>query len=186
MGTTRYNKEQLYQSISSSESWRQVCIKLGLRYAGGNVQCLKKKAEELGFDVSHFKGRGWNIGGKARNEIPLEKCLQKGFYIKADTLKKKLLKAGQIEEKCSECQIGNEWNGKLLVLELDHIDGDVSNNERTNLRLLCPNCHSQTETFRGRKRAGVVELADRSGLEPLALNKRAGSNPVTRIGEKNV
>jgi ribosomal protein L44E len=52
------------------------------------------------------------------------------------------------ELKCDECGIEEEWNNKPLSLELDHIDGDKHNNKRTNLRYLCPNCHSQTSTFR--------------------------------------
>ncbi|WKV20415.1 hypothetical protein 16Q_022c [Pseudomonas phage 16Q] len=54
--------------------------------------------------------------------------------------------------KCLWCGIGDNWNGKSLVLQLDHIDGDTSNNDLTNLRVLCPNCHSQTETFASRNR----------------------------------
>lgn len=50
-------------------------------------------------------------------------------------------------EECSECNLGPEWNGKLLALQVDHIDGNSDNNSPWNLRLLCPNCHSQTETF---------------------------------------
>lgn len=49
-------------------------------------------------------------------------------------------------EICAECQTGPEWNGKPLTLELDHIDGNSDNNLPSNLRLLCPNCHSQTDT----------------------------------------
>jgi hypothetical protein len=52
--------------------------------------------------------------------------------------------------KCIECGIGSEWNGKLLTLQLDHIDGDGKNHSLNNLRIICPNCHSQTETFSGR------------------------------------
>lgn len=51
------------------------------------------------------------------------------------------------QHKCLWCR-NNEWNGKPLTLELDHIDGDTSNNNRENLRFLCPNCHSQTSTWR--------------------------------------
>lgn len=50
-------------------------------------------------------------------------------------------------EQCSECGIGNTWNDKTLVLHLDHIDGNSDNNFPENLRLLCPNCHSQTENY---------------------------------------
>ena len=151
MRIPKYNNEQVKQYISESESWRQVCLKLGLKYAGGNVQRLKKVAETYDIDYSHFKGRGWNLGGEAKNAVPLSKCLVNGVFIKPSSLKNKMLKAGMIDYFCSDCGVGDEWNGKMLVLELDHIDGDPMNNQQSNLRLLCPNCHSQTATFRGRK-----------------------------------
>lgn len=53
---------------------------------------------------------------------------------------------------CVECGIGNEYNGKPLSLHIDHIDGNSDNNFPNNLRTLCPNCHSQTETFGNRGR----------------------------------
>lgn len=57
-----------------------------------------------------------------------------------------------LEEQNNNCLCGiHNWNDKNLVLELDHIDGDKKNNKRENLRMLCPNCHSQTPTFRRRK-----------------------------------
>lgn len=56
---------------------------------------------------------------------------------------------------CSICDLGREYNGRPLSLQLDHEDGDWANNTPDNLRWLCPNCHSQTETYAGRnKRRG--------------------------------
>jgi hypothetical protein len=66
------------------------------------------------------------------------------------TLRKFLIEShGEI---CTECGIGLEYNGKPLTLTVDHIDGDSDNNFPSNLRLLCPNCHSQTDTFKGRNK----------------------------------
>ena len=64
------------------------------------------------------------------------------------TLKKFLVE--EFGEQCSECRQEGTWNNKPLVLQLDHIDGNSDNNYPKNLRLLCPNCHTQTENFGSR------------------------------------
>ena len=66
-------------------------------------------------------------------------------------LKMRLVNEGYKNLECEECGIQNEWNGKSIVLELDHMNGDNKDNRLENLKILCPNCHSQTPTFRGRK-----------------------------------
>ena len=93
-----------------------------------------------------------NIGSsnvKRRQYIPVEELLNKNSTISSYRLKQKLIKENMIEVVCSCCKL-TEWMGKPIPLELDHIDGDNTNNEFTNLRMLCPNCHAQTETYRGK------------------------------------
>ena len=63
----------------------------------------------------------------------------------AEVLKKYLVE--KFGEKCVECGQDGTWNNRPLVLQLDHIDGDSDNNFPSNIRLLCPNCHTQTENF---------------------------------------
>lgn len=76
-----------------------------------------------------------------------------------------------IEYKCAECLI-EKWNNKKIVLELDHIDGDSYNCKLTNLRYLCPNCHSQTRTYKGKNsNTGKIKITDDQLLESLNQHK---------------
>lgn len=76
----------------------------------------------------------------------LEK-FHKGLIKSNSTVKKALIEdRGEI---CEKCDIGNNWNGFPLNLQVDHVDGDNKNNFPTNVRLICPNCHSQTNNFCG-------------------------------------
>ena len=94
---------------------------------------------------------GFNVGGKNQS-VPLKEILE-GLhpYFQTGKVKKKLIQEKVFDYKCVECGI-SEWNGKQIVLHLDHIDGDSSNHKKTNLRFLCPNCHSQTDTWCGKNK----------------------------------
>ena len=65
-------------------------------------------------------------------------------------LRKRLIRDGVIPYECQECGMGPEWRGKPLSLVLDHINGKNDDHRIENLRFLCPNCNSQTETFAGK------------------------------------
>lgn len=95
------------------------------------------------------------------NETPLEDILvENSSYTNTKCLKEKLLKKKLLTNNCYECGIGSEWNGKPLSLQLDHKNGINNDNRLENLRLLCPNCHSQTPTFCGRHRKVITKCTD--------------------------
>ena len=77
-----------------------------------------------------------------------DKRIECGLVHKRDRLKRYIIE--RLGEVCSECGQKPEWNNKPLVLQLDHIDGDSDNNFPSNIRLVCPNCHTQTDTFTSR------------------------------------
>ena len=74
------------------------------------------------------------------------------------------------ENKCNKCGL-DEWLGHKFVLELEHKDGNNKNNNRDNLEMICPNCHSLTETWRGRnKKERRHRVPDKQLLESLLVN----------------
>jgi hypothetical protein len=83
------------------------------------------------------------------HRVSLETMLTEKSTAQRKTLKSRLITAGLLKNECYKCGI-SEWLGKPLSLDLDHINGINDDNRLENLRILCPNCHSQTETYRGR------------------------------------
>ncbi len=149
--TRSYTDEQFTKAVAESFSWRQVAFNIGLNGdAGSNTTTLKRLADDLSLDISHFRGMGWNIGGTPANKRPLEELLRDGVLVRALALKKRLVAEGVLLDECNKCKLSKTWQGEPIVLELDHINGDRFDNRIENIRLLCPNCHSQTENFRGR------------------------------------
>lgn len=118
---------------------------------------MKLAARELGLDTAHMLGQGWNVGWQSNPSrerlIPLSNILvEDSTYTTIWRLKRRLLRAGILEYRCYVCGL-TEWNGQPLSLQLDHINGVHLDHRIENLRLLCPNCHSQTETFAGKNKA---------------------------------
>lgn len=85
-----------------------------------------------------------------QNKIKSEDIFTENSDVSRISAKRRVLKENLIDNECSECGLKDTWNGKSIVLVLDHINGVNNDNRIENLRLLCPNCNSQTLTFSGR------------------------------------
>lgn len=111
----------------------------------------------------------WVKIGKTRKENHKKQILQSDYFeLSFESLRFRILY--EQDEKCNKCGL-SEWLGESLVLELEHKDGNHFNNERSNLEMLCPNCHSLTETWRGRnKRERKMRVSDEKLLEALLTN----------------
>lgn len=154
-GKIEVSKEQLLEAIEKTSSAVQASQHLGLMYT-----TFIRRCKEHGVYAPNQGGKGTaKPNPKAR--IPIEDILSGKKMMDSKAVKKKLLAAGLKKEECEECGLGPFWNGKKLTLQLDHKDGDRTNNSFENLRMICPNCHAQTPTFsRGKLRAAVAELVD--------------------------
>jgi len=106
-----------------------------------------RRCKKLGLT---FKNGGQNKGNHQRFST---KDILEGKHPQYSTckLKARLLKENILENSCSNCKI-TTWNNKPIVLHLDHINGIPKDHRLENLRLLCPNCHSQTDTWCGRNK----------------------------------
>jgi len=149
MKLLKYTLEQLTQAIKESSNYRQTLDKLGVVPAGGNYQILKKAIKYFELDASHFTGHASNKGKKFGPKRNIEEYLTNTFPIQSHKLRLRLLNDGVLEPVCSKCRL-TTWLDQPIPLELDHINGIHSDNTLTNLQLLCPNCHAQTENYRGR------------------------------------
>lgn len=139
--------------MENAQSFGDVLKAFDLNNKGGNHKTLKARLEHDNVDFSHIPlGRGSNRKRHRGGSMPtaLEQVLVYGSDYNTNRLKKRLIKLGMLIEVCAGCGLGREWNGKPLVLVLDHINGDNRDHRIENLRLLCPNCNSQTPAFCGR------------------------------------
>ena len=148
----KYTEGQLRAAVRDASSLRQVLLKLNVAPFGGNYAVLKKAIEYYQLDTAHFSGQAWSKGQSLPQKRTLDDYLNNRATIQSYKLKRRLLKEGIFKHQCMNCR-RTKWAGKPIPLELDHIDGNNKNNSLTNLRLLCPNCHALTPTYRSKNRS---------------------------------
>lgn len=146
------SRDDLQSLISNSQSYKEVLSCFGLQAKGNNINTLKKRINEDMIDDSNIRNMPRTFMANSISRTPKEKIFIRDSLVSRIVAKRRIISDNIIDSSvCAECKMGKEWNGKPLVLILDHING-ISNDHRIeNLRFLCPNCNSQTATFAGRQ-----------------------------------
>lgn len=149
----RYDwSEDKVRDACSEKSYAKTLKRLNIPVSGSNYSMLKQKIKEYGIDTSHMTHQGHNLGKKIRSDRNLDSILvENSTYTSTHHLKNRLLSLDMLERRCYNCGI-TEWMGKKAPLQLDHINGIRSDNRIENLRILCPNCHAQTDTWTGKNK----------------------------------
>ena len=148
----QYSEQELREIISSSYSLSECCRKLGYSDKGRHgPDRIKEKCKEYNISYEHFSQtkNATIVSTKYNME---EILVENSTYKNISRLKIRLINEGYLEYKCSMCNNDGFWNGQALTLELDHINGQHLDHRIENLRFLCPNCHSQTNTFSGKNK----------------------------------
>lgn len=153
MKKNKYSKEQLEPIVARCNSLAEVMRELNLVPRGSNYERFRRLViKEYNIDISHFNTYIHNSinaskGARTKDEFIKDVLIKDGPGWTSHNLKHKIYKFGILAEVCFACGQKSTWNGIKLTLHLDHINGDHRDNRLSNLRILCPNCHSQTDTY---------------------------------------
>lgn len=169
VGQASYDIEDgaLREAVRGARSRAEVLRRLHLPVTAAAYKALRRALDRAQIDVADLPGQAWRRGRRDLARVPLEALLVVGRARTVGHIKQRLIRERVLDACCSSCGI-REWLGRPAPLELDHINGDRRDNRLENLRLLCPNCHALTPTYRGRN-------IGRLDLRPPALGSPATS-----------
>ncbi len=152
ISTLRCSDEEFKIIVDRNISISGILKELNRAPVGSNYKFVYREIERLKLSTKHLKGQRHGTSSQ-KLIIPWEKVLVRKSPHKINgAIKRRLIKDKLLENKCQICNLPPMWQNKYLVLRLDHVNGIRDDNRIENLRLICPNCDSQTITFCGRNK----------------------------------
>lgn len=143
-GGGAYSKADVTEAIAASTTLAGAMRRLGLASGASAYRNIRASIQAFELSTGHFRVTVKTPGKMASAEV-LTRMPDGSARRRSQLLRRALLEIGR-DESCGECGLSAVWNGKSIALDVDHVDGNHCNNLATNLRFLCPNCHSQQPT----------------------------------------
>lgn len=151
MSVRTWSDEEFVQAHSECDSVADLLRRLGLSVHGQSYETVKRACERLNLSYPANQGAHSQRNAGPRFKRDLNFYLRDGVKVKSHYLRQRLIAEGRKEDRCEGCGL-DSWRGGPIPLELDHVNGNNRDNRIENLRVLCPNCHALTPTWRGRNR----------------------------------
>lgn len=170
------DREVVAAAVQQSRTLQDALSELGLPYTQRSRDQLLIACHNYGIDCS-FPLR-YSTARIRDEDIFVENS---SYVSNRNTLKRRFIAAFLVPEECAICGQLPAWNGVPLTLQLDHINGVNNDHRPDNLRLLCPNCHTQTPTYAGkRSRSDLLLTCALASCSREFLTKRLRKNRVNR------
>lgn len=144
-----YAIDKLIENADKCVNMLDLCHKMGIENVGGeDYKEIRQLAQELGVELKFTYKR--NVAYKVYPKLETKEILvENSPYKNATSLKERLLREGLKEYRCERCK-NTEWEGVPIPLQIHHVNGVHNDNRIENIQLLCPNCHSLTDTYAGK------------------------------------
>jgi len=146
------SKEEFETLVSRSSTIADILRYFGMNNKGGNHHTVKRRAKYENIDLSHIAlGKGSNKGKKFTPKKTDKEYFTTNSTTNRGSIKSRIIRNNLIPYECESCGLKDTWNNKKLSLQLEHKNGVANDNRLENLCFLCPNCHSQTDTYAGKR-----------------------------------